>query len=136
MWKQYLLFLFLTLASLSVASKDKKEERKLKCYQCNSYYNTSSCDVLDKSSSIYLQACPGRNDTHCRIMWMEVKGEKRVVRSCGQTRHHRACYQTTSMDTKSHVCECEKDGCNQAPPLRSTLVNLFIVTWISVLLFR
>lgn len=136
MWKQFLFFSCFMFLSLTVSSKEVKKEERLKCYQCNSFVNSTSCDKLDKSSSIYLLECPDMDDVICRITWIEVNGKKRVVRSCGKNRHHRDCYLTTSIDTKTHTCECNKPGCNKAPTIHSAVINLVIIIWISILLFR
>ena len=64
----------------------------LKCHQCTSYESTQCGDPfffddgIPRSGDKYLKECPaddGNTYTLCRKMFQNVKGDERIVRSCG-----------------------------------------------------
>ena len=44
-----------------------------------------------------------------------VRGDERVIRSCGWERDDkRKCYATVLEEYNTYVCQCDEDGCNSA----------------------
>jgi hypothetical protein len=51
-----------------------------------------------------------------------VRGDERVIRSCGWEKHEKGdCYSTVLEEYNTYVCACYEEGCNSA----SMLVQLF-----------
>jgi len=112
----------------------------LKCYQCNSYEHALCADPFHfddtgeaKSGNEFLLDCPKNEPAtddkpaknyFCRKIYQNVRGDERVIRSCGyvEDERKRACYTTVLEEYNTVVCACggnpkrpdEKDGCNSA----------------------
>jgi len=102
----------------------------LNCYQCNSYEDALCADPFfhegegdepgpAKSGTDFLMACP--DDTtdkqhFCRKIYQNVRGDERVIRSCGwiKDERERECYSTVLEEYNTDVCACKEDGCNSA----------------------
>jgi len=96
----------------------------LQCYQCNSYkdvhcgdpfYHEGDPTKIKKPE--YLQDCPddGTDYTFCRKIYQNVRGDERVIRSCGfieDDRKDRDCYTTVLEEYNTEVCQCKDPGCN------------------------
>jgi len=112
----------------------------LKCYQCNSYKDAHCADPFyfeddleakrPKDASL-LTNCDPDTDTvkhFCRKIYQNVRGDERVIRSCGtikDEREGRECYTTVLEEYNTLVCQCDGDGCNSA--------NLYKVSTFAVL---
>merc|ERR1719341_866031 len=67
----------------------------------------------------YLKECKDESDPtkefFCRKIYQNVRGDERVIRSCGWERDEkRDCYATVLEEYNTYVCQCDKDGCNSA----------------------
>merc|ERR1712110_1074439 len=105
----------------------------LNCYQCNSYEHALCADPFfheptnegdlvgpPKSGNDFLLPCPAdtADKKHfCRKIYQNVRGDERVIRSCGwiKDERERACYSTVLEEYNTDVCACDDvDGCNSA----------------------
>jgi len=95
------------------------------CYQCNSYENPHCADPFfypddpkkTPKDPEALSPCPADTAevTHfCRKIYQNVRGDERVIRSCGTIKddRDRDCYTTVLEEYNTLVCQCETDGCN------------------------
>jgi len=112
----------------------------LKCYQCNSYkdahcadpfYHEDDSELKRPKDPKLLKQC-GQDgdgvDYFCRKIYQNVRGDERVIRSCGtvrDTRKDRECYTTVLEEYNTLVCQCDDEGCNSA--------NLYKVSTFAVL---
>ena len=100
----------------------------LQCHQCTSFTDTQCGDPFhyeparagDKpvpKTMEYLKPCPsdGKNYTICRKIYQNVRGDVRIIRSCGYEKYKNDCYKTVLEEYNTYVCQCEEDGCNGAP---------------------
>merc|ERR1719237_166946 len=71
-----------------------------------------------KSGNDFLLPCPAdtADKKHfCRKIYQNVRGDERVIRSCGwiKDERERACYSTVLEEYNTDVCACDnEDGCN------------------------
>jgi len=98
----------------------------IKCHQCSSYKDADCADPFffpDQpevpKTNQYLQECKDDSDPtkefFCRKIYQNVRGDERVIRSCGWERDEkRDCYATVLEEYNTYVCQCDKDGCNSA----------------------
>jgi len=108
----------------------------LKCYQCNSYkdahcadpfYHDDDPDQKRAKDPKMLKPCEN-GETFCRKIYQNVRGDERVIRSCGSVRDEkeRDCYTTVLEEYNTLVCQCDnEDGCNSG--------NMFKVSSLAVL---
>lgn len=114
----------------------------LDCYQCSSYTDSHCADPFffenDDGTKVpktptFLQPCPARDDgkeyTMCRKIFQNVRGEERVIRTCGyeEYKNEQECYTTVLEEYNTYVCGCKEDGCNGAETLRSSFAILPIL---------
>ncbi|XP_064457242.1 uncharacterized protein LOC135368098 [Ornithodoros turicata] len=117
----------------------------LRCYVCNSKYNTSCIADPPEKYLVDCETQTGRASLQhmnvtfklCRAMYMNIDGqEKSVARSCGYREIDRPCYTTATMQVKSKVCQCNQDGCNASTTVSpSQLFFLITATAIMMILF-
>merc|ERR1711931_177251 len=102
----------------------------LNCYQCNSYedalcadpffhYDDNGEEAGAKSGTNFLLPCPAdtpEKKHFCRKIYQNVRGDERVIRSCGWVKDERdrECYSTVLEEYNTDVCACDHDGCNSA----------------------
>jgi len=102
----------------------------LNCYQCNSYEDALCADPFyhegdgvnpgpAKSGDDFLKPCPADTadkEFFCRKIYQNVRGDERVIRSCGwiKDERERECYSTVLEEYNTDVCACNSDGCNSA----------------------
>jgi len=96
----------------------------IECHQCSSHKDINCGDPFfhdDKpgvpKTKEYLAACPDDGkDYFCRKIYQNVRGEERVIRSCGWEDHakDKECYSTVLEEYNTYVCKCDTDGCNSA----------------------
>jgi len=102
----------------------------LNCYQCNSYEDALCADPFfhddlpgekgaPKSGTDFLKDCPedsAGKEHFCRKIYQNVRGDERVIRSCGwiKDERERECYSTVLEEYNTDVCACKEDGCNSA----------------------
>jgi len=102
----------------------------LNCYVCNSYEDALCADPFfhdtddgtqgpPKSGNDFLQACPANTadkEYFCRKIYQNVRGDERVIRSCGwiKDERERECYSTVLEEYNTDVCSCNSDACNSA----------------------
>jgi hypothetical protein len=102
------------------------ETEALKCHQCTSQIDAECADPMwyepekegaprKLKTEKFLRDCPtDKNYTICRKIFQNVRGNERVIRSCGYVEHKNECYQTVLEEYNTHVCQCKEDGCNGA----------------------
>jgi len=104
------------------------------CYQCNSYedplcadpfyhdaeYEKPYAERTPKSENSFEKECDpdtAEKKHFCRKIVQTVRGDTRVIRSCGwvEDEKDRACYTTVLEEYNTEVCSCkEGDLCNGA----------------------
>jgi hypothetical protein len=94
----------------------------IECHQCSSYKDVNCGDPFffqDKpdqaKTSDYLKPCPADTDDkkyYCRKIFQNVRGDERVIRSCGWEKQEKECYSTVLEEYNTYVCQCGEDGCN------------------------
>lgn len=107
----------------------------ISCWQCNSIRDTPRCaevpkgpinrEDLDEELKKYYFVCGSdSNDddssdsnatsqyTLCRKQVQIIDGVTRIIRQCGIQKSYKECYITANPPVKTHVCDCEGDGCN------------------------
>jgi len=107
----------------------------LQCHQCNSYEHAHCGDPYHHVDDVskapktqeYLNDCPddGIEYTFCRKIYQNVRGDERVIRSCGyipDEREDRDCYTTVLEEYNTLVCQCKLDGCNSASMFKVSTV--------------
>jgi len=72
-----------------------------------------------KSGTDFLKDCPANTagkEHFCRKIYQNVRGDERVIRSCGWVKddRERDCYSTVLEEYNTDVCACKTDGCNSA----------------------
>nr|AQS22679.1 t-complex protein 1 subunit eta [Pseudodiaptomus poplesia] len=118
MWSKILapLAMVLFLALLSTGSS-------IKCHQCSSYIQSECADPFyhidtpnKPKTEKFLQECPNDGKEYfCRKIYQNVRGDERVIRSCGWEEHEKGdCYSTVLEEYNTYVCKCDTDGCNSA----------------------
>jgi len=115
---------------------EKVKSTPLQCYQCNSYKDAHCADPFFHADDPdqkrakdpgMLKPCQD-GETFCRKIYQNVRGDERVIRSCGSVRDEkeRDCYTTVLEEYNTLVCQCDnEDGCNSG--------NMFKVSSLAVL---
>jgi len=118
----------------------------LKCHQCTSkidaqcddpFYHADKPDV--PKTKEFLKECPtddGHEYTLCRKIYQNVRGDDRVIRSCGyeEDPQGRPCYSTVLEEYNTYVCQCKDDGCNSASMMSLSLVGVVSTVLLSYLI--
>jgi len=99
----------------------------LQCYVCNSYEDALCADPFfhddvagekqPKSGDDFVQQCPDDGKQYfCRKIYQNVRGDERVIRSCGwiEDERDRECYSTVLEEYNTDVCACKGELCNSA----------------------
>merc|ERR1712168_1467463 len=100
----------------------------LNCYQCNSYEDALCADPFyhegdgvnpgpAKSGDDFLKPCPADTadkEFFCRKIYQNVRGDERVIRSCGwiKDERERECYSTVP-EGSQHPSRADGDRINQ-----------------------
>lgn len=92
----------------------------IKCHQCSSHINAQCADPFFHEenpgvpkTSEFLKDCPkDGKDYYCRKIYQNVRGQERVIRSCGWENQTKDCYSTVLEEYNTYVCKCDSDGCN------------------------
>jgi len=130
------LLVLLCLVDSGISQKGETKasgEGKIKCYQCNSYDNQNCADPFfyeeeaekepmkrTMKDPSMLQECEDPKATLCRKIYQNVRGDERVIRTCGwvEDPKGRECYTTVLEEYNTEVCSCDPkktfDGCNGA----------------------
>jgi len=115
--------LFLPAASMLILLALVPAGTGLKCHQCSSYTDAECADPFyypDKpnvpKTTKFLQECPNDGKEYfCRKIYQSVRGDERVIRSCGWEKHEKGdCYSTVLEEYNTYVCACTEEGCNSA----------------------
>lgn len=105
----------------------------LKCHQCTSKTHTACGDPFyhedtpdQPITNEFLKECPadGKEYTLCRKIYQNVRGESRVIRSCGWEKDDKDCYSTVLEEYNTYVCQCFEDGCNSASMLSLSVAGV------------
>merc|ERR1712012_529419 len=70
-----------------------------------------------KSGDDFVQQCPDDGKQYfCRKIYQNVRGDERVIRSCGwiEDERDRECYSTVLEEYNTDVCACKGELCNSA----------------------
>merc|ERR1712131_157329 len=64
----------------------------------------------------FIQECPNDGKEYfCRKIYQNVRGDERVIRSCGWEKNEKSdCYATVLEEYNTYVCQCNTDECNSA----------------------
>ncbi|XP_040578164.1 UPAR/Ly6 domain-containing protein crok isoform X2 [Lepeophtheirus salmonis] len=90
----------------------------LKCHQCSSYTLKHCHDPFYHEdgkfkTNNFLNECPSDKKYNlCRKIYQIVRGDERVIRSCGYEEYKNECYKTVLEEYTTKVCTCKEDGCN------------------------
>ena len=64
----------------------------------------------------FIEPCPNDGKEYfCRKIYQNVRGDVRIIRSCGYEKYKNDCYKTVLEEYNTYVCQCDEDGCNGAP---------------------
>merc|ERR1712168_1043411 len=96
----------------------------IQCHVCNSYEDAKCGDPFffegnkdQPKTREFIQTCPtgdGR-DYFCRKIYQNVRGDERVIRSCGWEKNNKSeCYATVLEEYNTYVCQCFENECNSA----------------------
>jgi len=109
----------------------------LQCHQCSSKTDPDCDDPFfyeDNPGVVktekYLKECPaddGNDYSLCRKIYQNVRGESRVIRSCGWEKDESRdsdCYSTVLEEYNTYVCQCFEDGCNSASMLSLSMAGV------------
>lgn len=132
--------LFTSLLICGVMATTIAGVKALKCHQCTTYEHTQCGDPFyfddgnPRSEDKYLKDCPedGKNYTLCRKMYQNVRGDERVVRSCGWEQSYssdgeaRDCYSTVLEEYNTYVCTCSGDGCNGSTTSTISMISIVL----------
>lgn len=115
----------------------------IKCHVCNTPQNGTCGDPFfyeDRpdvpKTTKFIQECPADTADRkhfCRKIVQNVRGEERVIRSCGWEQHApgKECYSTILEEYNTYVCACKNDGpgegddkpCNNANGLQMSVLG-------------
>merc|ERR1712241_1336236 len=111
----------------------------LKCHQCTSYDHTKCGDPFrfedgNVKTNEFLQECPsdGNPYTLGRKIYQNVRGDERVVRSCGWKEYENSagekkdCYSTVLEEYNTYVCTCDTDGCNGSTTIKVSMISVLM----------
>lgn len=116
----------------------------IKCYVCNSFENALCADPFyydsellkpfderkPKSEETFLKDCPADSGHayFCRKIYQNVRGEERVIRSCGwiEDDRKREMYTTVLEEYNTEVNICKSDKCNS-----STMTSVSVMAILS-----
>lgn len=141
-WIGAALAIFIFIQCVSSQGRPGGDDRPIKCYQCNSFYDKGCSDFFD-NRTYPLIPCPG-NATMCRKIIQETyydgMWDVRYIRQCavlGEVGPHegRWCKERTgTWRVKVKYCHCDnKDGCNTASNLKANYNMLAILPLVSLL---
>jgi len=85
----------------------------LQCYVC--YEDALCADPFFHDD--FVQQCPDDGKQYfCRKIYQNVRGDERVIRSCGwiEDERDRECYSTVLEEYNTDVCACKGELCNSA----------------------
>merc|ERR1712156_715974 len=111
----------------------------LKCHQCTSYESAKCGDPFyyddgQIKTNEFLGECPsdGKEYTLCRKIYQNVRGDERVVRSCGWEEYENSagekkdCYSTVLEEYNTYVCTCADDGCNGSTTIKVSMISVLM----------
>jgi len=107
----------------------------LQCHQCTSYEHAKCADpftYLDGEerklkTNEFLKDCPtDREYTLCRKVYQNVRGDERVIRSCGYEEYKNDCYKTVLEEYNTYVCTCKEDGCNGSSTIQVSMISVLM----------
>jgi len=111
----------------------------IECHVCNSYEHAHCADPFFENDNPkqwktekYIEEC-GKDDGEdivgrdyfCRKIYQNVRGDERVIRSCGYVpdEKKRPCYTTVLEEYNTVVCACDNErGCNSASMFKVSTV--------------
>lgn len=117
----------------------------LQCHQCSSYTQaqcadpfffepTSEGEERTPKTTEFLKDCPDDGNTYtlCRKIYQNVRGDERIIRSCGWLEHKNECYKTVLEEYNTYVCTCKEDGCNGSSNINMSLFSILASTILAV----
>ena len=134
----------------------------IKCHQCTSFTDTQCGDPFHydparagdpkvPKTMEYLKDCPsdGHNYTLCRKIYQNVRGDVRIIRSCGYEEYKNDCYKTVLEEYNTYVCQCKPgqivgedgeeipQGCNGGPRgLTASSLTATLVMGVLAVMFK
>jgi len=111
----------------------------LECHQCTSYIHTqcgdpffADADGQPKANEEFLQDCGDAKYTLCRKIYQNVRGDERIIRSCGYEEYFNSAgdpkdeYTTVLEEYNTYVTTCSTDGCNSSTTFRVSMISVLM----------
>jgi len=111
----------------------------LKCHQCTSYISAKCGDPFyfedgQPKTKEFLTDCPvdGKEYTLCRKIYQNVRGDERIIRSCGYEEYFNSAgdpkdeYTTVLEEYNTYVTTCSTDGCNSSTTFRVSMISVLM----------
>jgi len=125
----------------------EKKGRDLKCYQCSSYDDAQCTDPFLEDSqqrstkaemdTKFLKPCENDQATFCRKIYQNVRGDERIIRSCGWELYKDVkepnCYKTVLEEYNTYVCQCFGEGCNGSSMLSVSVMAMLSAVFLAAL---
>lgn len=128
--------LLLCFLQTGVASEDEyvplAAGKKRSCNVCTSYKDAGCADPFQfpdqpKKDKIGFQQDCGDGEYFCRKIYQNVRGDERIIRSCGKIAHKingTNCYKTVLEEYNTLVCQCFSDNCNSGSMLSMSVLAI------------
>jgi len=125
----------------------EKTGQDLKCYQCSSYDDAQCTDPFLEDSqqrstkaemdTKFLKPCANEKATFCRKIYQNVRGDERIIRSCGWELYKDVeepnCYKTVLEEYNTYVCQCFGEGCNGSSMLSVSVMAMLSAVFLAAL---
>jgi len=113
----------------------------IQCHQCTSYISAKCGDPFHfedgtVKTNEFLKECPaddGKEYTLCRKIYQNVRGDERIIRSCGYEEYTNSAgevkdeYTTVLEEYNTYVTTCsDKDGCNSSTTFRVSMISVLM----------
>merc|ERR1712073_185998 len=118
----------------------------LKCHQCESYTEGLCADPFNDTvtnmwkTNVFLKDCPNDGNTYkfCRKIYQNVRGDERIIRSCGYEVYKNLAgeekkeYTTVLEEYNTFVTTCDFDGCNSSTLNQVSMVSVLMAMVLAV----
>jgi len=84
-----------------------------------------------------LKPCENEQATFCRKIYQNVRGDERIIRSCGWELYKNVeepnCYKTVLEEYNTYVCQCFGEGCNGSSMLSVSVMAMLSAVFLAAL---